>query len=51
MVNARATRKIKMHDGKIIEDILISKTSEVKYIDKEYGYASFKDKIKLAFCL
>ena len=45
-----ATRKIKMHDGKIIEDRTIKNIdNNISYIDKEYGNIILKDKIKLSF--
>ena len=43
-----ATRKIRMHDGKILEDVKIKNTNKVNYEDKTYGYAKFIDKFKLA---
>lgn len=49
-VEEYVTRKIKMHDGKIIEDRVIEKaSSDVKYKEKEYGNITFTQKIKLAF--
>ena len=49
-VEKYATRKIKMHDGKIIEDRIIEKVqSNIVYKDREYGNISFKQKFKLSF--
>lgn len=49
-VEKYATRKIKMHDGKIIEDRIIEKVqSNIEYKDREYGNISFKQKFKLSF--
>ena len=48
-VEEYATRKIRMHDGKILEDTLITKQKALKYEDKEYGNPNFFDKFKLAF--
>lgn len=49
-VEEYVTRKIKMHDGKIIEDRVIEKvSSDVKYKEKEYGNITFAQKIKLSF--
>ena len=46
-VEEYATRKIRMHDGKILEDITIEKVKETKYVDKDYGYPKFIEKVKL----
>ena len=49
-VEKYTTRKIKMHDGKIIEDRIIEKVqSNIEYKDREYGNISFKQKFKLSF--
>ena len=49
-VEKYTTRKIKMHDGKIIEDRIIEKVqSNIVYKDREYGNISFKQKFKLSF--
>lgn len=48
-VEEYATRKIRMHDGKILEDTVINKVKSTKYDEKEYGNPKFKDKIKLSF--
>ena len=48
-VEEYATRKIRMHDGKILEDRVIVKQKNIKYEEKEYGNANFIDRFKLAF--
>ena len=49
-VEKYTTRKIKMHDEKIIEDRIIEKVqSNIVYKDREYGNISFKQKFKLSF--
>ena len=48
-VEEYATRKIRMNDGKILEDVVLSKTKSSKYIEKEYGSPKFIDKLKLSF--
>lgn len=49
-VEEYVTRKIKMHDGKIIEDRVIEKVgSDIEYKEKEYGNITFTQKIKLSF--
>ena len=47
-VEEYATRKIRMHDGKILEDTVLSKTKSTKYDEKEYGSPKFKDKLMLS---
>lgn len=48
-VEKYATRKIRMHDGKILEDIVIEKNDKKEYEEKDYGNPKLIDKIKLAF--
>ena len=49
-VEKYTTRKIKMHDGKIIEDRIIEQVQRnIVYKDREYGNISFKQKFKLSF--
>ena len=48
-VSDYVTRKIRMHDGKILEDTRLKQIEKSKYIDKTYGYPKFIDKVKLAF--
>lgn len=43
------TRLIKMHDGKIIEDIKLSENEKIKYKDKNYGQINIKNIFKLSF--
>ena len=47
-VEEYATRKIRMHDGKILEDIIIEKHKESEYEEKDYGNPKMMDKIKLS---
>ena len=47
-VSEYASRKIRMHDGKILEDIKIEKREKNDYVEKEYGNPKMIDKIKLA---
>ena len=49
-VSDYATRRIKMHDGKILEDKILKQANKVsKYNEKEYGNISFLNKIKIGF--
>ena len=49
-VSEYATRKIKMHDGKILEDKVIKKARKTDaFEDKNYGNIIFLNKIKLGF--
>lgn len=47
-VSEYATRRIKMHDGKILEDTkLIKDGKESEFVDKNYGNITFLNKLKL----
>ena len=48
-VSDYVTRKIRMHDGKILEDTKLKKIKDSKYEEMNYGYPKFIDKFKLAF--
>ena len=49
-VSEYATRKIKMHDGKVIEDQILKKVDRVNDdIDKSYKDITFLNKIRLSF--